>query len=146
MLAPYRRKIVLNWDYLHLKSILNTSIQHHRRLNNAETKLRFILHTSRKVTPDELPPGVVVMGSWVRLEAGHTGRFKTLHLVYPGQEDAKKFKVSVISSVGVLLYGSRVGDQLKYKSDILSFKLNIVSVEPTPEDSGNALSNPIAFC
>jgi regulator of nucleoside diphosphate kinase len=82
---------------------------------------------------DALPSGVVQMGSTVifRSEDGETRR---VTLVFPGQADISKGKISILTPVGAALIGLSLGQSITWSTrDGTSRRLTVVAVEDSVE-------------
>ena len=80
---------------------------------------------------DALPSDVVRMGSTVtfRSEGGETRRVR---LVFPGQADIGKGKISILTPVGAALIGLAEGQSITWSArDGMSRCLTVVAVEDT---------------
>ena len=64
------------------------------------------------VPPGEVPGDVVTMNSRFALWHRHSDETVCCTLVYPGEEDARAGKVSVLSPMGHALLGARVGEEV----------------------------------
>lgn len=63
----------------------------------------------------DLAADIIRMGSCIRFRDEATGLPVQATLVYPGQEDADRHLVSVLSPVGVALLGLRPGQSISFK-------------------------------
>ncbi|MDQ8732674.1 nucleoside diphosphate kinase regulator [Bradyrhizobium sp. LHD-71] len=62
---------------------------------------------------DEVPPGLVVMGSDVTFRDDATGEVRRATLVYPAEADIAAGKISVLSPIGAALIGMSVGHSIE---------------------------------
>ena len=85
---------------------------------------------------DALPSGVVQMGSTVifRSEDGETRR---VTLVFPGQADISKGKISILAPLGTALLGYRVGDVINWHLPRGDRRLRIDEIVYQPEAAGD---------
>lgn len=74
------------------------------------------LERARVLPPESLPHSFVRMGSRVRFRDDGTGLTTQAMLVYPGQEDAERRHVSVLSPVGAALIGLSPGQSIVFVS------------------------------
>ena len=63
---------------------------------------------------DDMPEGVVMMGSRVRCIDETTGEQHTLKLVYPADADFAEGRVSILAPVGAALLGLSVGQTIQW--------------------------------
>lgn len=72
------------------------------------------LARARIVEPREIPCDAVTMNSQVRVEDLDTGEEETYTIVFPGQADYRRNRVSVLAPVGTALLGYRTGDVIEW--------------------------------
>ncbi len=85
----------------------------HRRTRTPATgtiELEALLNAATVVRSAEVAPDVVTMNSRVVVEELPCLRRTTVTLVYPGDADPERAKISVLAPLGRALLGSRVGD------------------------------------
>jgi regulator of nucleoside diphosphate kinase len=70
------------------------------------------IQRSKPVPPAEVPPDVVTMNSRVALRDEATGEVTVCTLVYPEHAAPGEGRVSVLSPLGIALYGARVGEEI----------------------------------
>lgn len=94
------------------------------------------LERARVLPADALPTSFVRMGSRVRFRDDGTGLTTQVMLVYPGQEDAERRHVSVLSPVGASLIGLSPGQSIVFVSPHgRRRKLTVLEVEQGEEGS-----------
>lgn len=71
--------------------------------------LRAELDRAVVTEPAALPPDVVTLGSFVKIEDLYTGEVEEYTLTYPDQADIGSCRLSVLSPVGIVLLGAREG-------------------------------------
>src|SRR5574340_323925 len=85
----------------------------HRRANpfeaDASDVLAEMLLDARLLPAERLPVERVAMGSTVTYAEAPSGARRTVTLAYPGEADAAKGRISVLSPVGLALLGRRRG-------------------------------------
>ena len=74
------------------------------------------LRSSRAVPAAQVPDDVITMNSRFALHDEHTGDTICYTLVYPGEEAPHDGKLSVLSPMGIVLYGARVGEEVCWMS------------------------------
>ncbi|CUW39613.1 Regulator of nucleoside diphosphate kinase [Magnetospirillum sp. XM-1] len=83
----------------------------------------------------DLAADIVRMGSSVRFRDEATGIPAQATLVYPGQEDADRHLVSVLSPVGAALLGLRPGQSINFKlANGRMRRLTVLAVKNPPEN------------
>lgn len=69
------------------------------------------------VVPDDaLPPSTVTIGSRVTFVDCDTRQRHTVTLVWPSEEDAMRFRLSIMTPVGAALVGLRAGQSIGWKT------------------------------
>ena len=71
------------------------------------------LERAEVVTPENIPPDVITMNSQFRIHELDVGRHAVYTLVFPGDADVAKNKISVFAPFGSALLGYRVGDLIE---------------------------------
>lgn len=111
-----------------------------RQPAHAEVKalvdLRAELERATIVEPKEMPPGVVTLGSRVRLRDLDTGRSGEYTLVMPGEANIRQAKVSVLAPVGTALLGQHEGDTVEWEVPVGRKRFEIEAVVFQPEAAG----------
>ena len=74
------------------------------------------MRQSKAVAPDEVPADVITMNSRFALRDDQTGETVRYTLVYPEQEAPHAGRHSVLSPMGMALYGARVGEEVCWMS------------------------------
>jgi regulator of nucleoside diphosphate kinase len=104
-------------------AIILTRSDHERLLNLADTlaerdpatadQLAAELDRARIVADDRLPPETVRLGAVVRF-ALDGAEPRTVQLVYPGEADIEKSRISVLTPVGTALIGLTAGQSIDW--------------------------------
>ena len=89
------------------------------------------------VPPSAVDRDTVTMNSKVRLQDLDSGASEVVTLVYDGDADAYGEKLSVLSTLGASLIGSRVGDVLEWDARRGRRRLRIEQILYQPEAAGN---------
>ncbi len=71
------------------------------------------LDRARVVADDRLPPGTVRLGAGVRFSLDGA-KPRTVYLVYPGEADIEKDRISVLTPVGTALIGLTAGQSIDW--------------------------------
>lgn len=77
--------------------------------------LRAELERAFVVTPEAIPPGVVVMYSKLRYVDETTGLSRQIQIVLPEDANVGQGKISVLAPVGAALLGLEVGQAIDWK-------------------------------
>jgi regulator of nucleoside diphosphate kinase len=82
------------------------------------------------------------MNSRVRIMDPDTGECRTVTLVYPGEGDSRRGKVSVVTPMGTALLGLREGTRMEWRTlDSRRKSVSVLRVEYQPEAHGLELDN-----
>ncbi len=95
------------------------------------------LRWSRALPPEEVPRDVITMYSRFELVDGHTGQTSTHTLVLPKEADADEENISVLSPMGVALYGAREGQEVCWLSSAGPETATVKRVLYQPEAAGH---------
>jgi regulator of nucleoside diphosphate kinase len=80
---------------------------------------------------------VVTMNSRVRIMDPDTGERRTVTLVYPGEEDSDRGKISVVTPMGTALLGLREGTRMEWRTlDGRRKSISVLEVQYQPESRG----------
>ena len=80
---------------------------------------------------------VVTMNSRVRIMDPDTGERRTVTLVYPGEEDSDRGKISVVTPMGTALLGLREGTRMDWRTlDGRRKSISVLEVQYQPESRG----------
>jgi regulator of nucleoside diphosphate kinase len=95
------------------------------------------LERAELVAAAEVGPSVVTMNSRVRIMDPETGEARTVTLVYPGEEDSLRGKVSVLTPLGTALLGLPEGAGMAWRTrDGRSKSVAVLAVPYQPESHG----------
>jgi regulator of nucleoside diphosphate kinase len=99
-------------DFVQLERLLATYAR--ARPSRAAEILGRELARARVVERDELPLNVVTMHSQIRLRDEHTGRERTVTLVYPSERGSTSDALSILTSLGAALIGLTEGHGITF--------------------------------
>ncbi|RWE03136.1 nucleoside diphosphate kinase regulator [Mesorhizobium sp.] len=121
-------------DHARLSALASTVAA---RNSDASDELLAELERARVVADGWVSAGTVRMGSTVTFKPD-TGDRKTVTLVYPGDADISKGKVSVLTPIGTALIGLSAGQSIMWTArDGHRHELLVLGVNhPAPENDG----------
>ena len=98
------------------------------------------LERAELVPAAEVGAKVVTMNSRVRIMDPDTGEARAVTLVYPGEEDSLRGKVSVVTPLGTALLGLAEGGQMRWRTlDGRTKGAAVLAVQYQPEAHGHDL-------
>jgi regulator of nucleoside diphosphate kinase len=126
---------VTTWDYRRLSAVVDAY-----RLRGCEPLVDLLaeeLDRAELVEPVAVPRDVVTMHSSVKFIDDNTGEVRVVTLAYPGEEDSRQGKISVITPVGSALIGLRAGATMSWRTlDGRTKRLSVLEVRHQPEAHG----------
>lgn len=94
--------------------------------------------TQRSILPsDEVPSDVITLNSRVQLFEPDTGETLTCTLVLPEAADIGQLKISILSPVGLAMFGHRVGDLFESPAPGGVKRLEVTAIWYQPEAVGD---------
>jgi regulator of nucleoside diphosphate kinase len=112
------------------------SVREHREQEYLES-LMDELSRAQVVAQEDIPPDVVTMNSTVHLIDMDTGEEETYTLVFPGDADLGKMRISVLAPIGTAMLGNRSGDTLTWAVPDGERHLRVKEVVYQPEAFGD---------
>lgn len=94
-----------------------------------ETKLA----AAAALPPPEVPADLVTMNSVVRVRDTETGREERYTLVFPSESRPLEGKVSALSTLGLALFGARIGDTVEWNTPKGTRRMQVIALEYQPE-------------
>jgi regulator of nucleoside diphosphate kinase len=127
----------------HLKPIITLTASDHERLSGLVRAAMNNMPDVASGLADEIdrahviangahPVDAVSMGSEVKFRDETSGKIQKVFLVYPGQADISKDKISVLTPIGTALIGLRVGSSITWETRTGELKrLTVLEVHET---------------
>jgi regulator of nucleoside diphosphate kinase len=94
------------------------------------------LARARRVSPREVPPDVVTLGSTVHLRELDTDEPWTFSVCLPEEADIRESRISVLSPLGTAIIGCRVGDVVDWPVPAGTIRTEIEDIVYQPEAAG----------
>lgn len=95
------------------------------------------LDRAKVLPPEKMPPDVVTMNSIVKLDYLNSSKTMQIEIVYPGQADTAKHKISIFAPVATAMLGYRKGDIIKLEVPGGLAELRIADIVYQPEAAGD---------
>ena len=123
-------------DYNRLRALLTSRVAQYVSGSERLAELRTELQRARVVESGEIPADVVTMNSIITFRDLDTDEQETYMLVYPGDADISKGRLSVLAPIGTAILGFRVGDEVRWGLPAGWRKLRIETLVYQPERGG----------
>lgn len=97
------------------------------------------------VSPSQVLPGVVAMGSEVEFRDETSGQVRQVTLVYPHEADVAKGRISVLTPIGAALIGLSVSQSIEWDTPLGERRsLTVLRVRPgsAAGEAGPAVAKP----
>jgi len=95
------------------------------------------LRGSQAVPAEDVPNDLITMNSRFALQDNHTGDTLCYSLVYPEDEAPHAGKLSVLSPMGMVLFGAKVGDEVCWTSADGPQVATVMKLLYQPESAGH---------
>lgn len=91
------------------------------------------LKRTEVVACDQVPRDVITIHTQVRIHELDIGRHSVYTLVFPGEADVARERISVLSPIGSALLGQRVGDLIECRASGVTKRLKVKEIVYQPE-------------
>jgi regulator of nucleoside diphosphate kinase len=95
------------------------------------------LDRAESMAPQDIPHDVITMNSTFRLRNLDTGEQTVYTLVFSGEADSAKGKISILAPVGTAVLGYRVGDIIDWQVPVGSKRFKVEQILYQPEATGD---------
>jgi regulator of nucleoside diphosphate kinase len=130
-------KYVTTHDLKHLQALLDCGARPGDRQRVELEALAAELNRRTVLPSDEVPSDVITLNSRVQLFELDTGETLTCTLVLPQDADIGQLKISVLSPVGLAMFGHRVGDIFDGPAPAGMKRLEVTAIWYQPEAVGD---------
>lgn len=110
------RRIMSERDRATLSRTLERAATRWSSYDPALDRFRAELRRAKAVPPERVPSDVITMNSRFVVRDHHTGKALDWTLVYPGLDEPRQGRLSVLSPAGMALLGARVGEEVCWLS------------------------------
>lgn len=125
--------VITEADYVCLQRLVESSRLFRRRDAKHLDDLEQELERAAIMKTGEVPSDVVTMNSRVRVKDLNSGRVTTYQIVFPGEADIAKNRISVLAPIGTGLLGYRAGTTVEWQVPSGMRRFHILEVEYQPE-------------
>jgi regulator of nucleoside diphosphate kinase len=132
VVAISKNIVITESDHERLRSLIASSKQLQHRDNEHLIALEQELDSATIVKPGEVGENVVTMNSRVRVKDLNDGREVSYQIVFPGNADIAKNRISVLAPIGTGLLGYTAGTTLEWRvpSGLRRFRILAVEYQP----------------
>jgi len=114
-----------------------------RRFPAAAEFLSREVERANVVSPPQMLPGVVAMGSEVEFRDDTTGQVRRVTLVYPHEADVSAGRISVLTPIGAALIGLSVSQSIEWET-LLGERRSLTVLHVRPGSSADAARSAVA--
>ncbi len=132
-----RRIYITEFDFKRLEKLIEMLEETEHRDKRHIEVLEKELSQAKVVASKDIPLDVITMNSIVRVKDLTSGEDKTYQIVFPGEADLGKKKVSVLAPIGVALIGYRIEDTIELEAPAGVRKMKVEDIVYQPEAAGD---------
>lgn len=130
-----RSMLISDADLGNLRQLLTVAKRFLRRNHRHLEALEADLQRALVVTRDQMPRDVITIHTRVRVHELDVGRQCIYTLVFPGEADVARSRISVLAPIGAALLGRRVGDLIECAAPSVTKRLKVREIVSQPENS-----------
>lgn len=132
------RKIhITDLDMQRLRKLLEGKLGRTQKDREYLDDLEAELDSAVLVSAKKAPSDIVTMNSQLRVTDLDSGKEMTIKLVFPGEADYEKGKISIMAPIGTALIGYKTGDTVEWEVPSGTRRLRIDEVLYQPEAAGH---------
>lgn len=125
--------VITEADYVRLQRLVESSRVFRQRDAKYLEDLEQELERAAIMKAGEVPSDVVTMNSRVKVKDLNNGRVTTYQIVFPGEADIAKNRISVLAPIGTGLLGYSAGTTIEWQVPSGRRRFRILEVEYQPE-------------
>jgi regulator of nucleoside diphosphate kinase len=125
--------VITEADYMRLQRLVASSRLFGQRDAKHLDDLAQELERAAIMKAGEVPSDVVTMNSRVRVKDLNSGRVTTYQIVFPGEADIAKNRISVLAPIGTGLLGYSAGMTVEWQVPSGIRRFHILEVEYQPD-------------
>ena len=130
--------VITEADYVRLQRLVESSRVFRQRDAKHLDDLEQELERAAIMKAGEVPSDVVTMNSRVKVKDLNSGRVTTYRIVFPGEADIAKNRISVLAPIGTGLLGYSAGTTIEWQVPSGMRRFRILEVEYQPEAAAAA--------
>ena len=130
--------VITEADYARLRRLIESSRMFRQRDAKHLEDLEQELERAAVMKAGEVSSDVVTMNSRVRVKDLNDGRVTTYQIVFPGEADIAKNRISVLAPIGTGLLGYSAGTTIEWQVPSGIRRFRILEVEYQPQAAAAA--------
>jgi regulator of nucleoside diphosphate kinase len=136
-IMPKRKIHITDSDMQRLRKLLEGTRYWNQKDREYLSYLEQELDRAVLVPSEKVPANVVTMNSLMRVKDLDSEKEMAIRLVYPGEADFERGKISILAPIGTALIGYRAGDTVEWKVPSGTRRLRIEEITYQPEAAGD---------
>jgi len=136
---PDKGKIyITEFDLKRLKELIKVAEEFgDKRVVRYLEELDEELDRAEAMKPQEIPDDVITMNSTFRLRDVDTDQEAVYTLVFPGDADSARGKVSILAPIGTAVLGYKIGDMIEWEVPAGRKRFKVEQIMYQPEAAGD---------
>ena len=136
---PDKGKIYISeFDLKRLKELIKVAEEFgDKRVVRYLEELDEELDRAEAMKPQEIPDDVITMNSTFRLRDVDTDQEDVYTLVFPGDADSARGKVSILAPIGTAVLGYKIGDMIEWEVPAGRKRFKVEQIVYQPEAAGD---------
>jgi len=136
---PDKGKIyITEFDLKRLKELIKVAEEFgDKRVVRYLEELDEELDRAEAMKPQEIPDDVITMNSTFRLRDVDTDQETVYTLVFPGDADSARGKVSILAPIGTAVLGYKIGDMIEWEVPAGRKRFKVEQIMYQPEAAGD---------
>jgi regulator of nucleoside diphosphate kinase len=129
---------ISEFDLKRLKELIKVAEQFgDKRVLRYLEELDEELDRAESMKPQEIPHDVITMNSTFRLRNADTDEEMVYTLVFPGEADSAKGKISILAPIGTAVLGCKIGDNIEWEVPAGLKRFRVEGIVYQPEAAGD---------
>ena len=129
---------ISEFDLKRLKELIKVAEQFgDKRVVRYLEELDEELDRAESMKPQEIPHDVITMNSTFRLRNADTDEEMVYTLVFPGEADSVKGKISILAPIGTAVLGCKIGDNIEWEVPAGLKRFRVEGIVYQPEAAGD---------